>query len=426
MNHVKTLIIFCLILFAFIVSCKKDHTPASVAQSPLDSFQLNLNYPRAQNPSPYGFPSTYELIISEGGGRVVLDTVAGLNAPVITWLKTNQKLLDITIVGGAYNGSTAYVHSYKAIDLTTWVNIPDNDSIQITPGSTGPSAPVPGIVTYTGVNLPLGSYYDFLAYGTGSNGQAYSSTVYGDFNSPLGDYVYLIFPDLGLYNLHQLVSQNDVVDFSHPDTAVKVPFNTPAAYTTTGFSIAGYPDTTQLGNTVNLTYYDRNGQFITDATSLFYPGAKGFKKYYFSYDAYNANTGDRVTVNLPYIDTIPNNFPIPDPSWYGITKTADTGISVQFLRSSPTYYNIVSTLSNGDQFTLTAPADSTLLHPVSFYRSLKSKLLGNLDFSQMQFTSVFIMNDVQPDYRAYWVEHTQIYQLYKTPPPANSTFQHQF
>ena len=426
MNHMKPLTVLCVILFVFTVSCKKNHTPAPVVQTPLDSFQLNLNFPLARNTIPYGYPSSYELIISEGSGRVVLDTVTGFNAPVITWLKTNQKLLDVTIVSGGYNGFTASVHSYKAIDLTSWVNMPDNDSIQIAPGGAAPPSPVAGIVTYTGVNLPLGSYYDFLAYATGSNGQVYSNTVYGQFNAPLGDYGYLIFPDLGLYNLHQLVSQNDVVDFSHPDTAVRVPFNTPAGYTTTGFSIAGYPDTTRLGNTVNLTYYDRNGQFITDATGLLYPGAKGFKKYYFSYYASNANNGDGVNVNLPYIDTIPNNFPIPDASWYGITKTADTGVSVQFLRSSPTYYNIVSTLANGYQFTLTAPADSTLLHPVSFYRSLKSKFLGNLDFSQMQFTYVYMMHDVQPDYRAYWVEHSQIYQLWVNPTSANTTFQHPF
>ncbi|HEV2478147.1 MAG TPA: hypothetical protein VGS79_00725 [Puia sp.] len=422
----KPLALFCLICLAFATSCKKDHQAPQ--QQPLDSFRLDLNFPARQNPNPYGRLNYYELIVSEGSGRIVLDTLADFDVPVITWLKTNQKLLDVTIVQQTVGSLSTAVHTYKAIDLTAWTNIPDNDSIQIPAGGGGTApTPLPTVVTYSGVNVPLGSYYNILENGLAEYGQAYSNAVYGTGTSWPGVYFYLIFPDLGLYNIHQIVGQSDAVDFSHPDTAVNVSFNRPAVYTASGFSIMGYPDTTNLETGIDLTYRTPPGaQLITNATNMYYPGAKGFKKYFFSYSASDAGNIDQVTVTLPWVDTVPANIAIPDTSWYTITKTADTGMSVQFNNTRPTYYNLVTTVLGNVNFTLTAPADSTLLHPVAFFRSLKSRMLGNFDYSQMQFSSIYIDMDAQPDYRTYWVGKNQIFKAYSPNAPAYTTFQHQF
>jgi hypothetical protein len=164
---------------------------------------------------------------------------------------------------------------------------------------------------------------------------------------------------------------------------------------------------------------------LTNVPSLYYPGKKGFKKYTFSYYASDNGNVNFTSVNLPYIDTIPNNLTIPDPASYTISKTTDTAVSIKYNTATPTYYEIATSIG-AVQFIMTAPGDSTGLHPVSFYRALNSKLLGNLSYSSMQFTYVHFVADAQPDYQTYWAAHSQIYQAWKTPPSANVSYQRHF
>ena len=423
MHHTRPLAIICLLLTIFILSCKKDH-PATPAPLLLDSLHINLNFPSSQSGLNQDPLKAYELIISEAGGKVLLDSIMSYNTSIITWLKTNQTLLDITTVRGWATTNSYLIHSYKAIDLTTWVNIPGNDSVQIPSGITPDPPSTTGIISYTHVSVPLGTYYNVLAYGRGNIGQAYNNVIYSDYSAPIGEYAYLIFPTLGLYNLHRITGLLDTTDLSKPDSCTSVSFSKSAIYTTAGFNLAGYPDTGNLAHTVNLTYYSPAGTPLTDATSLLYPGTKGFKKYLFSYYVSDGNNNIYASVNLPYIDSIPANLAIPDPASYNFSLTKDTAISTNFTHK-PTYYEVTSHLGSA-QFTLTAPADSALLHPVAFYRGLRSRFLGPQNFSLMQMDIMNIMTDAQPDYRAYWVGHTQIYQAWKAPGSAYSTFQRHF
>ena len=423
MHHLRPLAIICLLLTAFILSCKKDH-PATTAHVQLDSLHINLNFPSSQiglNQDPL---KAYELIISEAGGKVLLDSIMRYNTPILAWIKTNQTLLDITTVRAWASTNSFLIHSYKAIDLTAWVNIPGNDSVQFPSGGVSAPPAITGISTYTHVSVPLGTYYNVLAYGRANDGQVYNNVIYSDYSAPVGEYAYLIFPTLGLYNIHRITGLPDTVDLSKPDSCVSVSFSKSAIYTTAGFSLAGYPDTGDLSHTVNLTYYTQAGTPLTDATSLFYPGTKGFKKYLFSYYLSDGNNNNYASVNLPYIDSIPTNLAIPDPASYNFSLTNDTAVSTNFTHK-PTYYEVTSHLGYA-QFTLTAPGDSALLHPVAFYRALKSRFLGIQNFSMMQMDNINIVTDAQPEYQAYWVGHTQIYQAWKEPGSAYTTFQRHF
>jgi hypothetical protein len=424
MNHSRSLAIGCLIVYALCLSCKKNQ-PAPHPPIVLDSFQISLNFPYSQYGLSIDPLKQYELIISETGGRVVLDTVTPYNTPVIVWLKTNQKLLDVTTVRKWATTNDYLVHSYKAIDLTGWVNIPENDSVQLPTGGTAAPAPVTGLLTYTHINVPYGSYYNVLAGGRADIRQTNDINAYATYNASPGDYAYLIFPDLGLYNIHRIVGAGDSVDLSKPDTTVRVSLSRPAAYTTSGFSLAGYPDPGDLSHLVNLAYYNRDGSLITDASALVYPGKKGFKKYYFSYYVSGGVNNSFASVNLPYIDTIPASLPVPDPGWYSVSLTKDTAVSVDFTIHKPTYYDVTAHLGY-IQFTLTAPGDSALLHPVPFFLALKSKLLAGQNLRAMQMDNINIVTDAEPGYQAYWAGHTHIYQFGKTPGSANAIFQRHF
>ena len=359
MARLRSLATGLFLLLITLISCNKHHDGMPAPSIPLDSFQVNLNYPLSSIGTTSATPQQYELIISEGSGRIVMDTILYYNAPLLTWLKTKQKLLDVTLVSGTAVSGYG-VHAYKAIE---------------------------------------------------------------QFNAPIGFYAYLIFPDLGLYNLHKITSTTDMVDLSNPDVATSVPLNTPSSYSTSGFEISGYPDTNDLSHAMVLTYADRNGQAITNATNIFYPGKKGFKKYDFALYGQSSDLVNFASNNLYWLDTIPNNLSLPDPSWYTISQTTDTAISTKFNSTKATFYNIQATLGY-NQFVLTAPADSNMLYPIAFFRSLNSRLLKNIDLSKMQLNTVYIWNDAEPNYGQYWINHTTIYQAWKTPMESYSTFQH--
>lgn len=420
MEYTKPLAIIFLILSYLVVGCKKDHSSAPIPVK-LDSLHINLNLPASRIGQQIDPLNIYELIISESGGKVLLDTVTPYNSPIITWLKTNQKLLDITTVKKWATTGSYLIHAYKAIDLTAWVNIPDNDSVQLPSGGTPNPPAVLGITTYTNVNVPMGSYYNVLnSYGSDA-GLAYNRIMYSRYNTFPGDYAYLIFPTLGLYNIHIITGNGGMVDFSNPDTAVWVPFNKPAYYSTSRFNISGYKDPSDLSRLINLTYYSANGDQISDASGMFYPGKKYFKKYSFSYYVSDGTNNNSAGISLPYVDTIPNNPPVPDPSWYNVSLAKDTTVSVDFKTHKPTYYDVTAHV--GDiQFRLTVPGDSTILRPVGFFIALKSQLLNNQNLSKMNLDQISIVSDAEPNYQAYWSKRTAIYQAWKTPGSAYSTF----
>jgi hypothetical protein len=327
-------------------------------------------------------------------------------------------------------GATANytVHAYKGIDLTGWINMPDNDSMQLPTGLPVLPPPVTGLMTYTHVNVPLGSYYNVLAGGTGVSGQDYGyygTLLYGSYNASPGDYTYLIFPELGWYNIHRITSARDTVDFSVPGIATRVPLTKPAFYQRIGFSLAGYADSNDLSHTVNLTYFTGAGTPVPDITEVVYPGKGGFQKYSFSYYVSADANLTFASVNLPYIDAIPANLPIPDPSWYTTTLKSDTGVQANFTSHAPTYYDVTSHIGY-TQFRMTAPGDTTLLYPVAFYRRLKSKLLAGVNLSAMQFDNISIVTDAEPDYNAYWAKHSLITPIWTKPPSANTLFQRHF
>jgi len=414
-----------IISFVFFSSCRKGHSPTPVPVI-LDSILINLNFPQSQSHGPTDTSIKYELIVSEAVGKVLLDTLLPYNTSIVQWLKTYEKLLDVTIVQKPATTNNYLVHSYKAIDLPAWENVPDNDSVQLPSGIIS-SPPVSGIIVYRNVNAPYGTYFNLLDYGSGQTGFVNDIVAYGDFNAPIGDYAYLMFPTLGLYNLHRIESTRDTVYLSNPDTLTTVHFYIPSAYTSSGFSIAGYPDSNDLAHNMNLTYFTGFGTPFPspDGSVLLYPGKKGFKKYTFDLYASNPNTSTFAGVNLPFVDTVPANLQMPEPNWYNISSVGNTSVNVDFKNHKPTYYDITSRV--GDiQFTLTLPGDSTTPKPLNFYADLKSKLLTSQNLNTMQLNTITIVTNAETDYQAYWLKHTKIYQAWKEPELPSSNFQTHF
>lgn len=61
------------------------------------------------------------MIISETGGKILLDTIAPFNTGIVASLKTNQASVDVTTVYYSSSASTYYVNTYKEVNPSKWV-----------------------------------------------------------------------------------------------------------------------------------------------------------------------------------------------------------------------------------------------------------------------------------------------------------------
>src|SRR5579871_4503147 len=72
-----------------------------------NTISINLIYP---NPDTTDYGNTFELIISEPYGNVLLDTIAPYNVPIVAKVKTTKPLLDFSTV--------IYSPTFNFYDLT--------------------------------------------------------------------------------------------------------------------------------------------------------------------------------------------------------------------------------------------------------------------------------------------------------------------
>jgi len=99
------------------------------------------------------------LIISDSGGNTLLDTLAGYNTPIVSNIVTKAKLVDITVI--EQSDQTHFIlDSYKAVDPTTWRNLPESDSV---PDFFPKNHYQRGRTLYTIVNVPADSHYEILS-----------------------------------------------------------------------------------------------------------------------------------------------------------------------------------------------------------------------------------------------------------------------
>src|ERR1700754_4187701 len=187
MKPSKLLTLTGLALSVLLFSCKKDNKPAPPPVTPPDTvhtLHLNLTFLRALINIQYDSLKKYELIITTGGQKVLLDTITTFNTPVIADITSNQQLVDVSVIhNSSINPTTSYwtVNTYKAVDPTLWVTLPLSDSFPRTPNPTSSQI---GSVTY--LNSPV-SMSDQLWFSANS---ANASGGYTDGN-PTQKYTYI-------------------------------------------------------------------------------------------------------------------------------------------------------------------------------------------------------------------------------------------
>jgi hypothetical protein len=333
-----------------------------------------------------------EVIISESDGTVLLDTLSPFNGPLVATLKTNQSLVDFTYINYDSGGNDYYVMTYKAVNPSLWSSLE--------PGQywapIGPMTPTTGAVYYKNVpNVSLNYFWlnDYVGSSGGSitsQGPGYlglTYTKYGDSN-----YVYLLFPESGLYNIHLPQSPTDTVDLSHMDTAVIMSFNVPAQYTVNSTTLVGIMDTTNYAR--SLILYEN----FPGLPEMEYP-AKGVQKYESSVSAQYGNNG--YAGYFSYGDSVPSTIPFPAGPVYTITSPLYSEFTVQFNASTPTYYQ--SYWANSKvQWALNYSPDSANINPQKLLTSLNSKMLQGQDLSTMPTHSFGYTSSPGMVYADWW------------------------
>jgi hypothetical protein len=392
----------CLVLTMFsFFGCSKSGTPAppSNTNPVTGTMKINLTYPNDQG------TQTFELIISQSNGVILLDTIAALSTPVIATLHTNDNLVDVTTVRFIQGMNNYAVSVFKGVNASTLTTTGlGSYKLKTQVGTTTPAN-----ILYT--NVPSGIY---------SNAASLNNTLFTNFpgnefsglnldaanvlqvyyNQSPGNYAYLLLPTVGLYNLHMPTSTADTVDLTSMDTALSLTFNRPYPFTVipAGSSFIGIPDTTNLNQIIGFSSifqpYSRTG------VDFEYPKVAVEK--YELYVSATDSTGDYGYYY--YGSNIPTTLPFARSSDFSIASSQSSGFSVSFPGTTPTYY---LTQWNGANVILSvySSPDSGSLKPIDWLTALKSSLLNSVGYTDLTLRIIEI-DDVPGMNYASWLAYT--------------------
>jgi len=382
------------VLFLLSQSCSKNNPP----QKPIRTDSLNLSVTYAdtsRNPPP-----NFELLVQEPGGKLLLDTLAPVNTPVVATLRTSDMLVNVTTVYRGTNDTVFRVISYLGVDPSSWQTLPiDNTFVVLSPSPTFtshqtyvehvPGFPLPtfnhNYVWFSDEDLPVS-----LASAT----QFTSDGILVDGLFAGSNYLYSFIPSLGLYNFHvqNWTNGTDTVDLSHMDTMRQVNFPRPSQYGKCYCVLNGIMDTTDHSKSIMLYF----SPYTPTTADMEYP-AKYVQKFQV-HATFSAPDSTQVTY-YSYGSAISSDFLFPDPSRYTITPYQNDNFSIKFNNLSPTFYETQWKSGNVNLYIYSSP-DSGVHHPQALLASLNAqKLKGQVITPpapvQMSFETIAEMNYAQ-------------------------------
>jgi len=314
-------------------SCSKPQGPEPIPPEPppANGVSINLAYPLQGAAAG----TNYELIITEPGGRKLLDTIAEVNASISARLVTDSKLVDLTTILYDASSDTYKAITYKSIDPSYL-----KSSVALNYSLVPPEKPTTAAnIFYThppanALNSPFLPPFLFndAAKTSGLTSTFTNASLSINYPRQSGNYAYLLFPHLGLYNLSLPKGDMDTVDLSVMDTVRKIKFNIPAAYNLSSCSLLGVFDTSDISKSVSL--YDE----VTRAADADLEVPKiPVQKFLLTVNA-NYNYGSDWLSFYSYADSVPAQPVFIDGLSYNLTSTENDHFGVEFLDFKPSYY----------------------------------------------------------------------------------------
>jgi hypothetical protein len=374
----KAFIPILTLCIACLTGCHRDHV--NPPTPPIEGV-IKLNLISSEPYWPDSARTNIELIISEPGGKVLLDTITPANTHITASLITNAITVNVTNIYYNTLKKVYTAQTYLGVNPSGWAG--DYSLSYYNPFGPQPQVLTPDSLTFT--NIPSQRFLLFSqnAFTGDSQNIATPNTAIEEYSMVPGNYAYLLCPTTGQYKMIVPNQSNETVDCSTMDQVATGTFN-PSSYFTHYFTaIYGYPDSTNQNSQIWLYINDgaTDSALVNTLPQLAYP-KKNIQKYAvtaaFSHGIYELAQWYACS------DTINTNITYPDPSSYSLTANQNTQFAVTWNASKPTYY----TTYWGDatvSWTVYASPDSTTLNPVGVLTAQKSKMLQGQDLTQLTF-----------------------------------------
>ena len=356
-----------LLLLCILGSCKKD--PGSTDRSS-ETQKLNVAVAYTQNDPGI---NTFELIISDTDGNVLLDTIGAIKTKIITELTTKTKLVNLTVIA-PQNSPLHYVaRTFIGVNPEKW-DLITHDIYYNSPIYFPPSTPA----TLHYINAPSGSplftnspapVQNTITTGAGTIDVSYARAA--------GGYTYLVMPSSDLYKLYNPATDAYTVDLAQMSTAIHSNFNIPASYQT--LLIFSFP-------------------FMYPGFDLVYPKTSTvFQKYEFW--GIWSDQNSRSLNYYSYNDTVPTTASFFSESDYVIHSNQPDNFNIEFPAIRPSLCRIDCSTDKIDWRIYSSP--NSAQHPVSLLTSLHSTYLKSEDLTNLKITGFYFEKAAGFDYGDY-------------------------
>ena len=383
---------FCWAFFA----CSKSPSPAAPTNPTNPVTPTNPTTPAGVTMNldltpyqPTAATFTFELIIAEPGGQVLLDTVTTTNSPIIAKIQSADSLVNVTTI---IRDSTGYLSAfgYRGVNPSTWKYSAPAPDVRIPyPAAAYTAAdayfenvppPPPTPPNYAG-DIAL---FDYNTTSTISG--YYDSTSTAIYARYANAYAYLLLPYAGLYKLYKPANDNEIVSLATMDTAVTVQLNLPAQFmmeqggAAFQTQLTGITDTTDLTQSVQLgpTAY---GTGPDTYNTYFQIPKTPMQKYETQVSGYNVGN---LVYYYNYGSTVPATPVFPDPGSFTVVSNQGDSFAITFTGQHPTYYKTDWANTGNISLSLWSSPDSNAVNPMTFLNGLKSKLLSGASFSGLK------------------------------------------
>ncbi len=402
---------FCLAAAALAVcsifSCRKIGIEPHPRHPGDSTYTINLTYYNTDTTIAPGI----ELIISEPGGSILLDSIYGFNTPIIATIYTPATVVDVTTVFYSPTFDYYQVLVDKSVQPWKWTGFPGQGTFPVLPPG------VPATATY--INAPSVNINTVHFGSLSNNGPLFPFATYSSptqlditYSGRAGnDIAYLVLPTLGLYSYHPITGPINTIDLTRMDTTYKVHYNMPSQYTLLASVMWGYYDSTDLNQYILLfNYYDR----LTMGDLQYPPQGLTPVQQYWTQITSSTPDNEFVTYRT-FGNPPPSSYTIPYPASpiYTFNAATQDSFSVTFAQK-PTLYTVNYAAGN-ILVSINASPDSAQLRPLPFLIAINSRILRGKDLSTLAIQNFGYETLFGLDYNGYFARQTDPVQVTKHP-----------
>ncbi|SFH08215.1 hypothetical protein [Pontibacter chinhatensis] len=406
----KTKLLASLFFTCTLLSCNSDKEtdPAPV---PAKTFNFSFRYDTSLEEA-----KDYELILSDKGGKVLLDTLLAFNVNHNLSLKSEDTKYNLTTLLIDPIDNSYWIQTYLQVN-------PDKWRVAYLPSSETPVVKEKADITYT--NFPSARDFYFQSRSLNSyRGSITGNTLtINEFTRLVPtDLAYLLVPSHGKYLFTEITSNQTTADFSKAGNTEKRKFNKPANISSFATFLTGYTKAGDRTSSINLYW----SPFIpSEEYDLQFP-LTVIEEFYLNVSYKDAGGYSH---SYSYIGReVPTELDLSPVSNFTITKSGFEDFGVTFTNDKPTIFNSLWGTEDASieaRWGIFSSPDEANYKPKAFLEGLKSKKLAGKDLSVFKLltgTSRKVNNYSYSEYYDLWAnsklfkenETRQEKSIYKT------------